>query len=386
MSPRTMPNPTGRSSPDGSQLPRSPNLRWVAAITGTVGTLLGLIVDLYSTEVRNALETTFARVVAEASTIAVAVFASCILTVAVCRRIFQQDQVARLTSGEINLPAGELADRVPDDDLVAGRQIRYLETRRPTDELVIYVHGLGLDASDFRACLNEGKYHAIALTLFGLNMDERDDARYRPVSLESHIEVLSYSIERLARQYPDKRLVLAGFSLGADLLMFLSERWISRREAAPRIHAMLLLDPNINRSTMNISSAIARMDSDRDLDELKLLIDETKEVNEFRNMCLYLHKIATKDLAQIRRFAQEILEYWDEVTYDQFISRIDATSKLTPRVRTFFSFHYERDLGSALRAARTRGIDPALMDATRCDHFELMAPDFVGQKLEELLR
>lgn len=252
---------------------------------------------------------------------------------------------------------------------------------------MIFLHGLGLDAEDFRQNMRESRYHCIAFTLFGFNVEERDDERYAPISLDGHIELASYAIREFALRYPRKQVMLVGFSLGADLVMLLAERWLKRPQGTPKIHAMLLLDPNVNRSTMNISGAIARMDAPHPLDALRGLVTDAESLIEFRNMCEYLHKITRKDLDQIRRFAKEVTECWEsESTYDQFFSRLTAVTSVTARQRVVLSFAYQRHFNSVVRSARGRGLRPELFESTHCDHFGLIEPERLEQTVTRLLR
>ena len=55
----------------------------------------------------------------------------------------------------------------------------------------MFVHGLGLDANDFRPYMAESRFHCIALTLYGFNTEEKDDPHYRPISLQSHVQLLA---------------------------------------------------------------------------------------------------------------------------------------------------------------------------------------------------
>lgn len=357
-------------------------------LTGGIGTIIGIIgifASLYALEMRHALESTLSSVIAQASTVGIAVFVSCTLTVLICSRLFNEERYT-VVRRSIEIRSNALGSDVPEDDVVDGRTLKYIERYRPSEELVVCIHGLGLDAEDFRPFLNEGRYHAVALTLFGFNVEERDDERYRPISLATHAELASYAIKNIWSEYPGKRLVLVGFSLGADLLMLLSEKWVLRPEEALEAHAALLLDPNVNRSSTNISSAIAQLKPEHPLNELRRVMEEANNLIEFRNMSSYLYKITAKNLHQIRRYAEEIVEYWrDDASYDQFLNGIGAVTRFATRVAAVFSFHYEGHFNSALRVARVRGMDTDVLECAQCDHFELMTPEFLNDKLQELL-
>jgi len=150
---------------------------------------------------------------------------------------------------------------------------------------------------------------------------------------------------------------------------------------------VLALDPNVNRSTMNISGAIARMDAPHPLDALRGLVTDAESLIEFRNMCDYLHKITRKDLEQIRRFAKEVTACWEsDSTYDEFFSRLTAATNVTARQRVVLSFAYHRHFNSVVRSARALGLRPEIFESTHCDHFGLIEPERLEQSINRLLR
>ena len=171
------------------------------------------------------------------------------------------------------------------------------------------------------------------------------------------------------------------------MVAFLAERFLKQPQDAPKVRAMVLLDPNVNRSTMNISGAIARMDTPHALEALRKLVTDADSLIEFRNMCEYLHKITRKNLDQIRRYAKEVTDRWEsEDSYDQFFSRLTAVSSVTTQQRVVLSFAYQRHFNSVVRNARERGLRPDLFESNHCDHFGLIEPERLEKTLAQLLR
>jgi pimeloyl-ACP methyl ester carboxylesterase len=208
---------------------------------------------------------------------------------------------------EIGVDAIEVVES--SQDVVAGRSLQYLEAKRGSDDLFVFLHGLGLDASDFRPYMAESGFHCVALTLYGFNAHERGDERYQPISLKSHVQLLAYALRELRSRYPGKKISLVGFSFGADVIFFLSEY-------APGIlrdldvRGVLLLDPNVDRSTTTISSKVAVMDGEQPLTQLLRILESADNIAEFRYLCLYLSKILAKNFAQIQRHAREVVAKW----------------------------------------------------------------------------
>jgi predicted alpha/beta-fold hydrolase len=358
----------------------------IALLLGATSSIGGFFLNLYADWVRSEFELVArSSVTVQLFLLVFVMAASSGLTFLVSRQFIRKGRSVQIVQDELLIQANAVIHSVPDDEAVAGRSLKYLERHMPTTDLVLFIHGLGLDADDFRPYMAESEYHTAALTLFGFNSTERNDERYRPVGLNTHLELVNYFINELHTRYPKKRITLAGFSFGADLLMFLAERLVRESNRRYRPHAILLLDPNVNRSTMNISTAISMMDTEHPLNELRRVVNSASNLVEFQNLCEYLYKITHKDLIQIKRHATDVLSRWPASSYETFIDRVCDIVDVTRKVELIFSFHYEQPFNAALRAARARGLATTLFDSTRYDHFELIAVEFLRKKISELL-
>jgi pimeloyl-ACP methyl ester carboxylesterase len=308
-------------------------------------------------------------------------------TAAFYRWSIRRRQPAGITPGEIFIQpaAREFADRTVDDRVV-GRKLHYLEAKRDSSDLVLFLHGLGLDANDFRAYMAESRYHCIALTSYGFNDFEKDDERYAPISLESHIALLAYALDKLHHLYPKKRMTLVGFSFGADMILLLDEFTKKAKNLFDEvpIHKAVLLDPNIDRRTTTISSRIARVDQ-ANPDKLLELLGSASTLDEFRYLCEYLYKILDKNFAQIQRHARDVVQKWDVDTPARFLDYLGRLIKMTGGVHVILSYNYE-DLFSAVNeGADARGLDANSLDCSQLDHFELIGASFLKERLEGLL-
>ena len=230
----------------------------------------------------------------------------------------------------------------------------------------------------------ENRFHCIAVTLYGFNTAERNDEHYKPIALESHVQLLSYALRKIHDKYPDKRITLVGFSFGADLVFFLM-KYAGQATRDLHIRKAVLLDPNVNETTTTISSRIAVVDKNQPLRELCKILESATSVAEFRNLCEYLYKITSKDFAQIQRHAQEVLELCRGTSYDQFLDHMGQLANATGGIHVVLSFDYEQHFNPVARRAITRGIDPRSLECSRCGHFELIGTNFLKDTLEGVI-
>lgn len=358
---------------------------WLGFVAGLLGTLLGIATSLYSSAFRNAIASSGKAVGPTAFSILLATIVSSTVTAISYRWLVHRRQVlSQILPNEIAIES-DVLDMVPDEqDLVVGRVLRYLEAKRDSEELVIFLHGLGLDANDFRPYMAESRFHCIAITLYGFNAEERADDHYKPISMETHVQLLAYAIARLSKMYPRKRISLTGFSFGADVLLFLPQFAETCIRDLP-ITGALLLDPNVNQTTTTISSRIAVIDKDRPLAELVRLLESTDDLGEFRNLCEYVYKITAKNFGQIQRHASEMIAMWDTATYERFLERLGQLRGSAERVHLVLSFDYDKHFNAIARRAVTHGLTPADLECSRVGHFDLIGPRFLKERLEGLV-
>jgi pimeloyl-ACP methyl ester carboxylesterase len=357
---------------------------WRRGLIASVGgALFGLVTSLYSAELRQVLEASGRGFVTTGLPVAITAVVASVTGVLIYEYAIRRRYRGAVIEGEIQIRADALDGILSEEDAVVGRSLRYLETRRFSDDLVVFLHGLGLDADDFRPYMSESRHHCVALTLYGFNAEERDNDLYRPISLESHIQLLGYALRRIRRRYPHKRLTLVGFSFGADMILGL-------REFAPevldelRLRRVVLLDPNINNTTTTISSRIADLDSDRSLRELVAILRTAKTAREFRYLCEYLSKITSKDFGQVRRHARDMVERYRQRSFGPFLNSVGRLAAVTDNVDIVLSLNHEAVFNEVARAARQRGLDVNRLECSRTDHFDLMSPEFLADQLERL--
>ncbi|WP_416960754.1 alpha/beta hydrolase [Streptomyces sp. Agncl-13] len=357
-----------------------------AAVT-LVGGTLGAAIGIYSDEARSVIGWTWSHVVAGGTLVILAVAGIASLAwwargLAERRRELRREVVRRF----FDIHADDFEEDLPSDNAVIGRQLWYLERRTESSDLIVLLHGLGLDADDFRPFMNVARQHTAAITLFGHNAEEARDARYRPIGIVAHTDLISGAINNLQRQYPYKRITLVGFSVGCDMLFRLAELWRDHPERQPKIKSVLLLDPNINHSTMVISGKVAHLNPDQPLAELKRIAQIPEELVEFQNFCEYLHKISGKDLSQVQRHAADLWDYWEpDGQYELFFQRVERIRSISDRTKVFFSIHFEQRFNNVVALARQRGIRQ-VFDLRRVDHFEFCQDTLLKREVGALIR
>ncbi|MGH7928525.1 MAG: alpha/beta fold hydrolase, partial [Candidatus Binatia bacterium] len=291
---------------------------WLAVLSGVLGSALGIATNLYSAEFRDALEQSTSEFNPAVMSIIVAAIVSSTATTIIYRTISRRRQLSAITPGEIKIHSDAVSDGMREEDAVVGRTLKFLEAKRSSDDLLVFLHGLGLDANDFRPYMAESKFHCIALTMYGFNTEESNDQDYHPISLESHISVVTYGLEKLRQRNPRKRLSLVGFSFGADMVLFLAMLASPRARELP-IAKVVLLDPNLNCETLTVSREVAKVDLDRPLAQLDRILESVSTISDFRDYCEYLYKITGKSFVQVRRYAGDVVNMWTSPLYNDFL-------------------------------------------------------------------
>jgi pimeloyl-ACP methyl ester carboxylesterase len=267
-------------------------------------------------------------------------------------------------------------------DLSGG--LTYLENRSDSSTVTIFLHGLGLDARDYQDYLESHDQHGIALTLLGFDPDSTD--KIAPVDLKQHVRVVSDFIRRVDEKYSHKDLILVGFSLGADMILRLAEYWQRHREFALKLKATLLLDPNVNQSTMTISRLFAEADPKDPLPAFKQLIDLARDTDSLRTLCEYLVKVVPKDFTHVRQMSRDMIEYWSPDGHEQIGTRLAAVSEFAQKVRVVLSASYEHDLDAMKQAAREHQADSISFKLTKLEHFDLIGDRVLPHELREMRR
>ena len=298
---------------------------------------------------------------------------------------------------ERRFPLGERVcrklNRATLDPRVIGDHLRYVDNQVESDVLVVFLHGLGLDHRDFGPILERLPYRGLSPTLYGCEPDRRAGAS---LSLADHVVILREWLHEVAAQCRASKVLLVGFSLGADIGFEL----LSGADAPPRIDAFLSLECNLCLDTCGVSRVLCSFTPDRPdtwVAELRKFSDGELSLDEWLNIHEYLVKVLRKfqrDIGPLRRAAADIVRPLKEGgEFDVFARWFRSARARVPVLRLVFS-----DSSSSLAAlARLKlvNLDHGILGeefpedvitvVEDADHFDLMATERVMRHVDELV-
>ena len=284
-------------------------------------------------------------------------------------------------------------DRPTLDARLFGRALEYMENDGDSRVLLCCLHGLGHDAADYTAVLETTPHRAIAPTLFGF---ERAADRGRvPIAIESHIglvrELLRSEIARIA----PKRVVLIGFSSGADVAL----RLLATANAdTPKVDACLAIGPNLSLATCFASRVFSKLHGGNDatlLSDLQRFGAGAVNLDEWLNVMAYVLDALRKfrdDVAPLSRFATDILRPF-EANDAVFAEWFRRASDRVALIRCVFE---ESDTCAALvQDLRLRNLDDGVLGPRYrpeslvlqppADHFALVEPARIERHIESIV-
>ena len=286
-------------------------------------------------------------------------------------------------------------DRASLDARLIGDELHYLDNGAASDVVVCYLHGMGLDARQFEPMLRLSRYRGFAPTMYGFDLGMKRRLR---LSLDDHASILREWLREVIVPLGAERVVLVGFSAGADLWMQMIAAAASDRAVHPA--ALLTLDCNVTFDTAFVSRVLARLPDDdpRGLVEgLRVFGDDAQSLDEWLNTHEYLVQVFKKfraDIGALTSVAREVLRPFEGAGLETFVERYRAVSKAVPALRLVFS-----DLEANQRVvaqARLLNLDTgALGDRYRedtivvesgADHFDLLDTDRLIRHVDALVQ
>lgn len=285
-------------------------------------------------------------------------------------------------------------DRAGLDARVIGSPLQYLDNHAASDTLVMLLNAAWLDGSDLEPHLRALPWRCFAPTLLGF---EPEATRRFALSLHDHLVLLGELLRSMVERARPRRVVLAGFSASADLVLRLAGDAI---EGVPRVDAVLALGPNQGLATCFGSRPFARLDGsspDGLLQALRSIGDAATSVEDWSLVHGYMGRILARfgaDVRPIRTLAQGLVQPFERDDTAEFARLYRAAAARVRRVRCVFE---DSDVCNALlRAAllehMERGVlgpqhrDGALRIEPTRSHFELVQPARVESHLADLLR
>lgn len=350
-------------------------VRWASILT-VANIIVGYAISLYALEVRTGVEGGVRALLEQSWWMPIAAIAFGLGSVLLFNKLLPRRFFRLRTQpalAEVQLPITSRVQReIRQPDSVAGRQLRRIEADREGDDVVVYLHGLGLDAGDFRHLMERSPLASIAPTQYGFNTDEADDPTYTAVDLDTHLTLLLDMV--LAGVRTDNRrarITVVGFSSGADLMLLAAERY-GDRLAELGIDHVVLLDPNVNRSTTVLSGRLAGLDPEAGLHQLNKISDNAS-AHDFAFLSMYVAKICRKDLHHLVHHADQVAGEWDVDGTELYFKRLRQLEQHVGHVSTVFSTAYQHLCGDLAKGdANSAPHFPSL------GHFELLDHDLLS--------
>jgi serine/threonine protein kinase len=286
-------------------------------------------------------------------------------------------------------------DRASLNPRMIGDRLLYLDNHVTSSTLVCYLHGTGLDQWDFGQALERSPHRALAPTLYGFQKNARHRIR---LSIQDHLTILHDWMCLIVGKDRPQRLVLVGFSTGADLWMRFLSQFADDREL--RVHGLLAMDVNVSLDTCWLTRVLAGLTVDdpaQIIRSLQTLGGSMRSLHDWLNAHEYLVRVLRKfqgHLDVLTAFAADIVRPFEGTEFDAFAELFRNVAAHVPHVRIVVSDVAEsnREVIMSLKLANLdRGLlgdryrDDSIIVDPNTDHFDLLDSTRLNRHVEELL-
>jgi pimeloyl-ACP methyl ester carboxylesterase len=234
-----------------------------------------------------------------------------------------------LTAGHVR----QLSERIP---RLVGYPVTYVDNQVRSDELVVFLHGLGADGGQFEQFLNASARRAVAVTLVGFGKLEK---RRPTLGVDDHSRVLRMLLREIVNEYRPKRTLLVGHSAGADQLLRMMH---DEAAAGVSVDGLIALGPNVSLDTCFATRLYARIDAanpDGTLAILKSLAEHIDSLETWLVVQSYFAQMFMKlgaELEPLRRYAADLVRPFEEPG-DPLAEWYRSAKRRIPQVRLVFS-------------------------------------------------
>ena len=281
------------------------------------------------------------------------------------------------------------------DPLIIGDHLRYADNQMQSDVLVFFLHGLGLDHSDFEPVLTRLPYRGVSPTLYGCEPERRGRIS---LSLVDHVVILRELLLDLIGRFQPKTTVLVGFSMGADMGFELLVG--PTDESRPVIDAFLSLECNLCLDTCTISRVLSHLNPDQpsvSVSDLRRLGESAVSLEQWLNIHEYLVRILRKfqgDIGVLQRAASDIVKpFRADPGFGIFARWFEAARSQLRTLRLVFP--NDSPSSTALARLRLENLDGRILGgdfpesviriSDKNDHFDLMSANDVLAQVNELV-
>lgn len=272
-----------------------------------------------------------------------------------------------------------------------GSSLAYVDNGVSSDSLIFYLHALGCDHRDFNDVLRRLPFRAIALSLFGFD----NNAQFGiPLSLHDHSILICALIKDVCGRLRPRKVVLSGFSSGADhILHLLSSGLLTGIE----VTGILALGCNVHIEDCDVSSKLAELaagDENQIMSTIKEFSQMSTSLNNWLSIHAYLLAAFTKFGIQtepLRQYAADIYAPFKEGDWDQFPKWYMDCTKGVPHVQ----FVIDTDGYPALDGLMQQHLENNILGdefhedtivRVPCSHMEIGQPEWVLKLTLEFMK
>ena len=226
-----------------------------------------------------------------------------------------------------------LAERNP---RLVGYPVTYVDNQVQSDQLVVFLHGLGADGGQFEVFLNASPYRAIAVTLVGFGKIEK---RRPTLGIDDHSRVLRMLLREITAECRPRSTLLVGHSAGADQLLRMMH---DDEGAGVQVDGLIALGPNVSLDTCFATRLYAKIDAanpDGTLAILKALAEHINTLETWLVVQSYFAQMFIKlgnDLEPLRRYAADLVTPFERAG-DPLADWYRSAKQKVPHVRLVFS-------------------------------------------------
>lgn len=286
-----------------------------------------------------------------------------------------------LTAGHVR----QLAERNP---RLVGYPVTYVDNQVQSDQLVVFLHGLGADGGQFERFLNASPHRAVALTLVGFGRLEK---RRPTLGIDDHSRVIRMLLREIMAECRPRRTLLVGHSAGADQLLRMMH---DEAAAGVQVDGLIALGPNVSLDTCFATRLYAKIDAanpDGTLAILKSLAEHIDTLETWLVVQSYFAQMFIKlgtDLEPLRRYAADLVRPFEEPG-DPLADWYRSAKQRVPHVRLVFS-NEEAAAAEALLARHLEGnvlgddFTENSFSIERVHHLELLDLGLITRLVEEV--
>ena len=280
------------------------------------------------------------------------------------------------------------------DPRMPGDTMRYLDNGRISDTLVCYVTRWGLDPEDGIGFLRQSSHRAVAPALFGFDAGRR----YRvALSMEDHALLLGDLVTALAASTDARRVIVAGFSTGADVVLRMAA--LAPDVLRAPVDGVLFLGGNLATETAFLSSVLGRMVETTPAGALPFLneiLGKQSSMDQWLAVNEYLVRLVRRfrdDLGVLRDFAQSVADPFERGPLAPFVEWYRGAARHGRELRCVFEDEATyrgllRTLLAGPRDQRMLGDDQqpeSILVEPGAAHFDLEDPALVARHVDALL-